>query len=139
MYYLWVVIFGAYYFGRVVTVFQVVLVLAMYAATLAAIDPGDVATSRWLSTAGLVIGTAVVVRMLSERIERCSGASAPPRARTRSPGCPTAWPSRRPSRGRPGEPLATAPPTRCCWRTSTGSRRSTTASATTPGTRRSAR
>ena len=42
----------------------------MYAATLAAIDPGDVAISRWLSTAGLVIGTAIVVRLLSERIER---------------------------------------------------------------------
>ena len=70
MYYLWVAIFAAYYFGRAATAAQVALVLGMYAATLAAIDPGDVATSRWLSTAGLVIGTAVVVRLLSERIER---------------------------------------------------------------------
>jgi diguanylate cyclase (GGDEF)-like protein len=69
MYYLWVVIFAAYFFGRVATAVQVALVLALYAVTLAVIDPADVAVSRWLSTAGLVIGTAVVVRMLSERIE----------------------------------------------------------------------
>ena len=69
MYYLWAVIFAAYFFGRVATAVQVTLVLAMYAAALVAIDPGDVAFSRWLSTAGLVIGTAVVVRLLSERIE----------------------------------------------------------------------
>ena len=69
MYYLWVVIFGAYFFGRVATAAQVGVILAMYAATLAAIDPGEVATSRWLSTAGLVVGTAVVVRLHSERIE----------------------------------------------------------------------
>ena len=70
MYYLWVAIFGAYFFGRVATAVQVALVLVMYAITLAAIDPGEVATSRWVSTAGLVIGSAVVVRLLSERIER---------------------------------------------------------------------
>jgi diguanylate cyclase (GGDEF)-like protein len=70
MYYLWVVIFAAYFFGRVATAVQVVLVLAMYATALVAIDPGDVAISRWLSTAGLVIGSAVLVRLLTERIER---------------------------------------------------------------------
>ena len=35
---------------------------------------------------------------------RCCGASAPPRAPTPSPGCATAWPSRRPSRRRPRGP-----------------------------------
>ena len=38
--------------------------------TLIAIDPGPVATSRWLTTVGLATGSAVVVRALTERIER---------------------------------------------------------------------
>jgi diguanylate cyclase (GGDEF)-like protein len=70
MYYLWVVIFAAYFLGRLETAAQVSFTALAYGATLAAIDPGDVAISRWLSTIGLVIGSAVVVRLLSERIEK---------------------------------------------------------------------
>src|SRR5215212_3944395 len=69
MYYLWVVLYGAYFFGRLATALQVGFVAVAYAITLAIVDPGDVATSRWLSTIGLVVGTAVVVRFLSERID----------------------------------------------------------------------
>ena len=69
MYYLWVVLYGAYFFGRLATTLQVGFVAVAYAITLAIVDPGDVATSRWLSTIGLVVGTAVVVRFLSERID----------------------------------------------------------------------
>jgi diguanylate cyclase (GGDEF)-like protein len=70
MYYLWVVLYSAYYLGRVVTAAHVAFIAAAYAATLAAIDPGQIAASRWLSTIGLVVGTAVVVRLLSERVQR---------------------------------------------------------------------
>jgi diguanylate cyclase (GGDEF)-like protein len=69
MYYLWVVLYAAYYLGRVSTAIQVALVAASYAVVLVVVNPGDVATSRWLSTVGLVVGSAVVVRLLSERIE----------------------------------------------------------------------
>jgi diguanylate cyclase (GGDEF)-like protein len=69
MYYLWVVLYAAYFMGRLATAAQVALVAASYAVVLTVVDPGDVATSRWLSTAGLVVGSAVVVRLLSERIE----------------------------------------------------------------------
>jgi diguanylate cyclase (GGDEF)-like protein len=69
MYYLWVVLYAAYYFGRLATAMQVAFVAACYTVVLAVVNPGDVATSRWLSTVGLVVGTAVVVRLLSERIE----------------------------------------------------------------------
>jgi diguanylate cyclase (GGDEF)-like protein len=69
MYYLWVVLYTAYYFGRLATAAQVAFVAACYTVVLAVVNPGDVATSRWLSTVGLVVGTAVVVRLLSERIE----------------------------------------------------------------------
>ena len=70
MYYLWVVLYAAYYLGRVATAFQVAFIAAAYTVTLIAIDPGPIATSRWLTTIGLASGTAVVVRLLSERVER---------------------------------------------------------------------
>jgi diguanylate cyclase (GGDEF)-like protein len=70
MFYLWVVLWAAYYFRRRVLAVQVVIVLAAYAATLALIHPGAAGTSRWISVSGLVIGAAFVVRMLSERSER---------------------------------------------------------------------
>jgi diguanylate cyclase (GGDEF)-like protein len=70
MYYLWVALFAAYYLGRVATAFQVGIIALAYTATLIAIDPGPIATSRWLTTVGLTAGSAVVVRLLAERIDR---------------------------------------------------------------------
>src|SRR4051794_34824295 len=69
MYYLWVVLYAAYFMSRLATAAQVALVAVSYGLVLVVVDPGDVATSRWLSTVGLVVGSAVVVRLLSERIE----------------------------------------------------------------------
>ena len=73
MYYLWIVMWAAYHLGRKALALQVVLILAAYAATLAAIDPGPSATSRWLSLSGLVVGAAIVVRLLAERVDRLIG------------------------------------------------------------------
>jgi diguanylate cyclase (GGDEF)-like protein len=70
MYYLWVVLYVAYFLGPLATAVEVILIAVAYAATLAAIDPGPIATSRWVSTIGLVVGAAVVVRLLSARIAR---------------------------------------------------------------------
>lgn len=70
MYYLWVALCAAYYLGRVGTAAHVAVILASYAATLIVVDPGPIAVSRWLSLAGLVIGAAVVVRLLRERDAR---------------------------------------------------------------------
>jgi diguanylate cyclase (GGDEF)-like protein len=70
MYYLWVVLYSAYFLGRAATAVHVSLIALAYAITLAAIDPGPIGTSRWLSTVGLVVGTAIVVHLLSERIGR---------------------------------------------------------------------
>jgi diguanylate cyclase (GGDEF)-like protein len=69
-YYLWVALYAAYYLGRVATAVQVGVIAIAYTVTLIAIDPGPIATSRWLTTVTLVAGSAVVVRLLSERIER---------------------------------------------------------------------
>jgi diguanylate cyclase (GGDEF)-like protein len=70
MYYLWVVLYAAYFFGPLATAAQAALAVTAYAITLVAIDPGPIAMSRWLSTTGLVIGSAVVVRLLSERVTK---------------------------------------------------------------------
>jgi diguanylate cyclase (GGDEF)-like protein len=73
MYYLWVVLYAAHYFGRLATAVQVAIIAAAYTAALVAIDPGPIATSRWLTTIGLAVGSAAVVRVLSERIEQLVG------------------------------------------------------------------
>jgi len=70
MFYLWVALWAAYYFTRRALAVQVVIILASYGGTLALIHPGAAGTSRFISVSGLVIGAAVVVRMLSERNER---------------------------------------------------------------------
>jgi diguanylate cyclase (GGDEF)-like protein len=69
MYYLWIVLWAAYHLRRRALVLQVLFVLLAYAVTLHAIHPGPIGTSRWISLSGLVIGAAVVVRLLSERVE----------------------------------------------------------------------
>jgi diguanylate cyclase (GGDEF)-like protein len=70
MFYLWVTLWAAYYFTRRVLTLQVAVILAAYAVTLTLIHPGEAGTSRFISLGGLVVGAAIVVRMLSERSER---------------------------------------------------------------------
>jgi diguanylate cyclase (GGDEF)-like protein len=70
MYYLWVTLYAAYYLSRWATAAHLGLMAAAYTATLVAIDPGPIGPSRWLTTMGLATGSAVVVRLLSERVER---------------------------------------------------------------------
>jgi diguanylate cyclase (GGDEF)-like protein len=67
VYYLWVVLYAAYYFGRAAVAAQVAWIAIAYAATLAVVDPGPIAGSRWLTLVGLVIGAATLVRLLTER------------------------------------------------------------------------
>ena len=73
MYYLWVVLYAAHFFGRLAAAVQVGVIAAAYTVALVVIDPGPIATSRWLTTIGLAVGSAAVVRVLSERIERLVG------------------------------------------------------------------
>ena len=61
---------AANFFCPIATAAQATGIALAYAATLNAIDPGPIAVSRWLSTVGLVVGSAVVVRLLSARVAR---------------------------------------------------------------------
>ena len=126
LYYLWVVFYAAYYMRRRSLALQVLLIAVAYGVTLALIDPGPIATSRWLTVIGLVTGGAIVVRRLTEHVERLM-AELDEAARTdRLTGSPTAGRSRRSSGARrraPREPASRSP---SCWSTSTASRTSTT-------------
>jgi diguanylate cyclase (GGDEF)-like protein len=70
MYYLWVVLYSAYFLGRAATAAHVLVIAISYGVTLAAIDPGPIGVSRWVTTVGLVVGSALVVHLLSERVGR---------------------------------------------------------------------
>ena len=70
MYYLWIALYSAYFLGRLATAAHTVLIALAYGVTLDAIDPGAIGVSRWLSTVGLVVGAALVVHLLSERVGR---------------------------------------------------------------------
>jgi diguanylate cyclase (GGDEF)-like protein len=70
MYYLWVTLYAAYFLGRWATAAHLGLMAAAYTTMLVAIDPGPIGPSRWLTTMGLATGSAIVVRLLSERVER---------------------------------------------------------------------
>jgi diguanylate cyclase (GGDEF)-like protein len=70
MYYLWVTLYAAYYLSRWATAAHLGVMAAAYTSVLVAIDPGPIGPSRWLTTMGLATGSAVVVRLLSERVER---------------------------------------------------------------------
>ena len=70
LYYLWVVFYAAYYLRRRSLALQVLLIAVAYGVTLVLVDPGPIATSRWLTVIGLVTGGAVVVRLLTEHVEQ---------------------------------------------------------------------
>jgi diguanylate cyclase (GGDEF)-like protein len=70
LYYLWVVFYAAYYMDRRNLALQVLLIAAAYGVTLVLVDPGPIATSRWLTVIGLVSGGAIVVRLLTEHVEK---------------------------------------------------------------------
>jgi diguanylate cyclase (GGDEF)-like protein len=70
MYYLWVALFAGYHFGRRAAAVHVALIALADAVTLMAIDPGEIGVSRWVTTVGLAAGSAFVVRLLAERIQR---------------------------------------------------------------------
>jgi hypothetical protein len=70
MYYLWIVLYVAYFLGRRAVAAHVALIAVVYGWAVTVVAPSGVAFSRWVSTIGLVVGASLVVRGLSERVER---------------------------------------------------------------------
>ncbi len=69
MYYLWIVLWSAYYLSRRGSRCRWPSCSRPTRRRSSLIDPGPNGMSRWISLSGLVIGSAVVVRLLTERIE----------------------------------------------------------------------
>ena len=136
MYYLWVALYCGYFFGRVTTAAHVALIAVTYAITLAAIDPGPIAVSRWLSTIGLVVGSALVVHLLSERVARLIDELQIAARTDRLTGLPNRRAFEEEFDREVARARRTRRPLRCFWPTWTTSRSSTISTATPPGTRR---
>jgi len=73
LFYLWIVLWSAYYLSRLATAFNVGFIAVCYASALAVMQVGDTAITRWMSVVGAVLGCAVVVRLLSEQVQRLFG------------------------------------------------------------------
>jgi diguanylate cyclase (GGDEF)-like protein len=69
IYYAWVVLYAAYFLGRRATAAQAALASGAYAVTLVAMKIGPVGVSRWITVTGMVVGAALVVRVLRERVD----------------------------------------------------------------------
>ncbi len=112
MYYLWIVLWAAYHLRRRALVVQVLWVLVAYGVTLHAIHPGPIGTSRWISLSGLVIGAAIVVRLLSERVEaliaelRATASTDPLTGLANRRGLAAAYTQELARHGRSGAPFA---------------------------------
>ena len=70
MYYLWVVLWAAYYLRPRILWIHVACTVAAYAVTLHEIGVAGTAVNRWISLSGLLAGTALVVSMLARRTDR---------------------------------------------------------------------
>jgi diguanylate cyclase (GGDEF)-like protein len=68
MFYLWVVVYAAYFFTRWETIAQVVLVAIAYAFVLAEQDAGN-DVSRWLITLGTLVVAAVLISLLKRHVD----------------------------------------------------------------------
>ncbi|NLT05242.1 MAG: GGDEF domain-containing protein [Solirubrobacterales bacterium] len=68
VYYVWPVVFAAYYFPWRVLVAELVLVAAAYAAALRLVDAGSIAPTRWLIVVTMLAGVGWLIRRLQTRL-----------------------------------------------------------------------
>jgi diguanylate cyclase (GGDEF)-like protein len=68
-YYVMIAFWSAYHLSRRALAAQIVAILVAYGVTLHLVGSDGNAVSRWLTLAGLIVGTAIAVRILSERVE----------------------------------------------------------------------
>jgi diguanylate cyclase (GGDEF)-like protein/PAS domain S-box-containing protein len=65
--FLWPILYAGYFFGRRGMALQLGIVGGAYAATLIAIDAGELGLARWVGTMGTLVAAAILVRYLRER------------------------------------------------------------------------
>jgi diguanylate cyclase (GGDEF)-like protein len=79
LYYVWPVIFSAYYFSVRVLAMQIAFVAACYAGVLLLVHPGPIGVTRWLIVVTMVMGVGGLISRLQVRVndlvERLSDAA----------------------------------------------------------------
>jgi diguanylate cyclase (GGDEF)-like protein len=69
VYYVWPVIFAAYYFSVRALIVQLVFVAVCYAVALQIVDPGPIALTRWLIMVTMLVGVGGLISRLQARVE----------------------------------------------------------------------
>jgi len=69
VYYVWPVVFAAYYFPLRALVLEVALVACCYAGALVLVDPGPIAVTRWLIVVTMLVGVGGLISRLHARVD----------------------------------------------------------------------
>lgn len=69
VYYVWPVVFAAYYFPARALVAELALVGACYAVVLRIVDPGPIALTRWLIVVTMLVGVGSLIGRLQARVD----------------------------------------------------------------------
>lgn len=69
MYYVWPVVFTAYYFSVRLLVAEIALAATLYAGVLLALDPGSIGVTRWLIVVTVLVGVGGLISRLQARVE----------------------------------------------------------------------
>jgi diguanylate cyclase (GGDEF)-like protein len=69
VYYVWPVVFAAYYFPVRALVAELAFVAGCYALALQIVDPGPIAVTRWLIVVTMLIGVGGLISRLQARVE----------------------------------------------------------------------
>jgi len=73
VYYVWPVVFAAYYFPVRALIGELVFVAGCYAIALAVVDPGSIAVTRWLIVVTMLVGVGGLISRLQARVEELVG------------------------------------------------------------------
>jgi len=68
MLYVWIALYGAYFFSRIETVLQIAFIALSYAIVLGLAAPASIFVTRWLETVGTLAVAAVLVHQLKDRL-----------------------------------------------------------------------
>lgn len=70
IYYVWPVIYAAYYFRMWALLIQIAVVGVCYAIVLVIVDPGAIAVTRWLIVMTMLLGVGSLINMLRTRVDQ---------------------------------------------------------------------
>jgi diguanylate cyclase (GGDEF)-like protein len=70
IYYVWPVVFTAYYFSRKLLAIEIALVAVLYALALVVIDPGSIGLTRWLIVVTMLIGVGGLISQLQATVDQ---------------------------------------------------------------------